>query len=272
MYNSLAKIYLFAIALLPATGGYAHAGEQVAPLNIKAAYEFNFAAFRLGKMGIEVAQTPQNYSIAADIVSTGLANIIVRHSSHTTAEGSGKNYRYSRIEYETHYQTKKKKKYAHLIYKDGKLAEENVLPPDNRATRPAVASELKNKSYDYLTLILKLREALYSPASKEFSFDVYDGRRLTRITASVIGKTTITYNNAEQPVIRVDLRRKLIAGFTKSELDDHDPDEGGVQAYFTDDDRRIPIRLEAQLMLGTLSATLVKECSKETSCLLGIKE
>jgi hypothetical protein len=277
--NSITKISLLLVGLLFATGGDSYAekepGPYPAPLNIKGIYELRFSTFALGKMGIEIDQTSKNYGIVADIVSTGLMNILIKHSSHTTVDGSGSNFHYSRIAYESHYQTKKKKKYAQLTYKDGALSEEKVLPPDNRATRPAVISDLKNQSCDYLTLILKLRQMLYSTLAHqktESSFLVYDGRRLTQVDAKVVEKTTIVYNVNRLPVIHVDLRRTLLAGFTKTELAEHDPNEGSLQVYFTDDERLLPIRLEAQLLIGTLSATLMKECRTGESCLLGIKE
>lgn len=74
------------------------------------------------------------------------------------------------------------------------------------------------------------------------------------------------------PVITVDVRRKPLAGFTAKELADYDPHEPTLHMYFTDDARQIPIRVEATVFFGTLSATLAKECRTGESCLLGNKD
>jgi hypothetical protein len=250
-----------------------YADAAALPLQLKGLYELSYAGMRVGNMGIEIDQTPEHYAITSDIATSGLAKMFVKHNSHTTVGGSGHDFIYPHIEYETHYQTRNKKKYVKMIYKDGAV-EETLIPPDNRKTRPAVAPELKKDSSDPLSLILRIRQGLFEArASKKDAFIIkaYDGRRLTQVAFTIAGTRTITYKNKPLSVIAVDSRRTLLGGFTASELADYSPKEPTLHSYFTDDERLLPIRLETSLWIGTLSATLAKECRTGESCLLGLK-
>ena len=242
---------------------------------LKGIYDFTLSNIIIGRMGLEIDQTPDHYSVTGDIATTGLLKLFVQHSSHTTADGEGKDHVYPNIKYESHYQTRKKKKYVAMRYEGGNVVEENLIPPDNRATRPAVATELKKDSADPLSLIIKIRENLIQALKQNvhsFTLNGYDGRRLTKIDFTVIGKKTLTYKGQPTPVILVDVKRTLVAGFTQSELDDIHAPEPPLHIYFKDDGTLKPLRLEATTWMGTLAATLTKECLPTESCLLGIKE
>lgn len=247
-----------------------------APLHFKGIYEFKMAAIKLGKMGIEVEETSDHYAMIADIISTGLVNTLVKHSSHTTVDASGgKNFIYPNKEYESNYQTRKKKKYVKMVHKDGKLVEEKLVPPDNRAIRPAVADALKKDTVDPLSFLLVMREKLYTAMQEKkdrFTLKLYDGRRLTQVDFVIGGKQNILYNGKKVPVVVVDVTRKLLNGFTASELANHDPNEPVLHLYITNDARLIPLRAEFSFWMGSISAVLAKECRTGESCLLGIKE
>jgi len=307
LYNSPRKIMLSLACLPLLASGAAYGEDRLPPLNLKGVYECSFSDVVIGEMGVEITQTPDHYSETSDIVSTGILKMFVNHSSHTTVEGSGSNFTYPAIDYDTHYQTKKKKKTAMLKYRGGVLTEENVTPPDNRATRPEVPMNLKQSASDPLSLIIRMRQGLFealhsapSPLEGEgrggggssdnalnkrpphpnpppqgvrgFSLNIYDGRRLTEVDFTVIGPKTINYQGADTPVTMVDVRRKFLAGFTQSELSDWNPNEPPLHVYFSNDARLMPLRLELTLWMGTLAATLVKECGAGESCLLGITE
>ncbi len=252
---------------------HAWAEEALAPVNFKGIYECRFGGIPLGTMGIEAMQTPEHYAITADIASSGLVNLFVKHRSHTTAEGSGGHFSYPQITYETHYQTKKKKHYIKLMYKDG-LLEEEQIPPETHAKRPEVPSRMKKDAIDPLSFLLGMRQGVWEAQKNRknaFSINVYDGNRLTQADFSIEGRTAIHYNGVKTPVIKAGLRRKLLAGFTDSELADFDPREPTLTVYFSDDERLIPIKVETTFLLTPLTATLVKECRTGESCLLGLQ-
>jgi len=295
---------LFIILLLPYP---ARAAEGLAPVNFKGIYEFSFAGLPFGRMGVEIGQSQGHYAITTDVTLTGLIRLFVQHTSHTTVEAEGGN-----IHYEAHYQTRKKKHYIRLDYKGGLLKDEEQIPPETHAKRPEVPMEMKKNAADPLSAILKMRQGLWgemknlaaqnekcSPtlpppqageviattppacggrkrgepnADSAFSINIYDGNRLTGASFTILGKTTVRYGDKSLPVIKVAVRRKLLAGFTDSELADYDAKEPPLTLYFSDDDRLLPIKAETTFLLSPLRATLAKECRTEESCLLGLRE
>lgn len=202
--------------------------------------------------------------------------MFVKHSSHTTVDGFGnEDFVTTQATYESHYQTRGKKKYVKMITKNGVTGGEILVPADNPATRPPVAAQQKKNVFDPLTLTLRMREAVWRSLKtdvRQFSLPLYDGRRLTQVHFVVGDTKKILYKGAKTPVIEVTLSRTLVAGFTKKELDSFDPNEPKARFYFTDDKRFVPIRAEFTSFFGTASATLMKECAKEESCLFGITE
>jgi hypothetical protein len=269
------RFTLFKALILFMLPAYAAWGaEALTPINFKGQYDFAFSGLRFGKMGIEADQTADRYAVTSDIMSTGLIGAFVRHTSHTTVTGSGANFTYPAMEYESNYQTKKKKKYVKML-RSNWLIEETLVPPDSRATRPAVEAELKKTAFDPLTMLLAMRKGVWDAmhgGAKNFTLNAYDGRRLTEANFTVRDKGTMDYKGEPVAVILVDVRRKQLAGFTEKEIADYNPKEPTLHMYVTDDERLIPLRLEATVWMGTLSATLTNQCGTAGSCLLGNKE
>ncbi len=244
-------------------------------LDFRGYYKCEFSGINFAKVGIHVEQDSHAYSAIADITLSGIAKLFTRHSSHTIVDGSGRGYAYSAWEYESNYKTKNKKRYVKLNYKNGLFAKETLIPPENPAKRKPVPIEDKHGSYDPLSGLLKARSLLIDTLAKgeqTFSLNIYDGRRLTKVDFTVLSTRTIRMENGKAPVIAVQAKRTLLAGFTASELADHDPKESPLTIYFSNDEKLFPIRLEAHLMFGTITADLHKTCAAQESCLLGIKE
>jgi len=245
-------------------------GGGAPPLNFKGVYQFQFGGLPFGSLGIEIAQSPDQYAIAADVASEGLVKLFAPHTSHTTVEAKGDD-----ILYDTHYRTRKKKKAVKLVYKDEKIVEEVVLPVEPAGKRPPVPAELKNEAYDPLSLSLAIRHALFNAlktGKNDFSLMLFDGRRLTEVNASIAGKKTILMGEDKVSTIKLALRRKLIAGFTESEKADIDPNEPTLWMYYSDDERLVPLKIEMGFLFGKIVGTLVKECGASELCLLGIRE
>lgn len=261
--------------------GSAQSADMLDPANFKESltfkgiYEFSLAGVRFGRLGIEFEQKDKDYNMTADIGSTGVINLFAKHTSHTTVDGTGESYNYPNRNYETHYQTKKKKRYVKMVYADGKETVEKIEPPENRDKRPAVEAKLKDAAVDPLTFVIAMRHSLYiarKEGKKKFTLTVYDGRRLTEANFTIAGTDVIEYNGRKLPVIDVAATRKQLAGFTPSEISDHSANEPVLHIYFSNDARQMPVELHADYWLGNISAKLVKECRTGESCLLGNKE
>lgn len=252
----------------------ARAADPSISLDFKGVYEFGMPGLPIGKMGIEAQQNAKSYSVTSDIILSSLVKLFVQHTSHTSVDATGQDFKYSDEVYETHYQTKKKKKYVKLVYKAGKMVEQTLEPPDPK--RPKVPAELSNQAADPLSFILRMREQIAAAQAQKkdhFNINVFDGRRLYETNLTIDKDThNIVYKNQKTPVILVSVQRKLLSGFTPSELADADPHEPPLYIYFSKDARLIPLRLEVNTWFGLLYAQLAKECHTGESCLFGLKE
>lgn len=256
---------LICFCLLPI---WAHASSP-APVTFKGIYVVDFAGVPFGKVGLEFEQNTHTYAITADVISTGLVNLFTKHSSHTTVESAG-----GKLVYETHYQTKKKKRHVKWERNNNKTIEEIVEPPDNRAVRPAVPEEQKRESHDPLSMVVQIRDKIPDVLEglKNFSVNVYDGRRLTKVDIAAEGTRVLKISGKKIPVVALSARRSPITGFTPSEMEDFSRKEPPLYIYMSNDARAMPIRLEWNFWMGKITATLTKECRTGESCLLGIKE
>jgi hypothetical protein len=255
---------------LPLCAAPAYA-DMPAAVNFKGIYEFSAASIIFGEFGIEAEQTPQHYNVITDVISTGLLKLFLNHTSHTVASGAGKDFAYPQHEYASHYQTKKKLKSAYMLYENSALVKHEIQPPEDPSKRTPVSAELKNSAADPLTLLLRMREQVFRK-KENFSINVFDGRRMTQANFVLRGKQNLLIGDQTIAVIAVDVSRKPLAGFTQSEMADLSANEPVLHMYFSDDAKLIPVRLEVTTWLGTLSATLVKECRTGESCLFGIKD
>lgn len=272
--GNMTRVILFAwlAAMGLCASNAAYASDKLEPLNFKGVYQFQYAGMPFGKVGIEIAQSPSTYNITVDVLTSGIVKMITAHSSHTVASGKG-GKGYPMRSYASDYQTKKKLRSVKITTKNGIITEE-LSPPDNRATRPAVSVEAKKGAYDPLTLNIALRQAVWDAVQSgknDFTLKLYDGRRLTQINGHIDSRTTVNHQNNNIPAIVVAVRRQLLEGFTQKELDKHNPKEPTLYVYYTDDERFIPVRLEVAFLFDTLSATLAGECGEGESCLLGNK-
>lgn len=261
---------IFNILFLAIISSPALAQDAPSPLDFKGIYDFQFSGVPFARMGIEAEENTYGYFITSDITLGGIAKLFTSHSSHTTVEQTNGD----RI-YDTKYRTKKKRKAVRMVYKNGKMITHVVEPPENPAKRPPVPSALKNAAHDPLSLNLALRRALWKAlhgGPNDFSLTVFDGRRLTQIDASLTGKKKIPIGERETPVVKLAVRRKLLNGYTKSELEDYDPKEPTLWMYYSDDERLVPLKVEVGFLFGKITGTLAKECRTGESCLLGIKE
>jgi len=245
------------------------AADAQKPFDFKGIYSLTLAGMEFGRMGLEANEDADDYKAACDITTTGIIRVFVKHSSHSTVHGNS-----SGIIYETNYRTRNKAKYVKIEQKDGTF-KETLVPPDNPAKRPPVPPEMKEGAYDPLTFVLAMRRELgriLRDGRLNYSQLFFDGRRLTRLDFHLEGRRTITYEHEKTPVITLSVKRSFLAGFTASELEDVDPSkpEPLLYIHYSDDERRIPLKLEVRMAFGTVAATLIKQCTNEESCLLGI--
>lgn len=251
----------------------AAAAKNLTPLSEKLYYEAGFAGILFGKIGIEIEQKPEKASITCDITSSGILALFLKHSSHTTLEANGSSFSYPNRTYASNYHTRKKFRSVKLIYKNSKIDTQEVQPPDDREKRPAVPDSDINSAYDLMTFLLQMRKEI-DDARKNgrtyFSINAYDGRRLTQADFNIGAEKTLEIAGKDIKTLMVTARRKPLAGYTKGEIEDIEPNEPSMTVYFSNDDNLTPLRMEVPFMMQKISATLIKQCGPEESCLMGI--
>lgn len=152
---------------------------------------------------------------------------------------------------------------------DGKIAQETVTPPDNRAKRPAVTDERKHSSADPLTAAIiarqKIRESL-EKGQKHFSFPMYDGRRLSTLDFTIHGRMPRRIDGVDYNVVKVSFKRIPVQGYTGNELKRMKKEEPEFTVYLSDDEQLLPIKADAAAPLGTAVLILEKECASMAAC------
>lgn len=259
------RLYNILLILLLLQAYPSAAADALIGLNFKGSYALSFSGIPFGQMNVAIEQEPSYFRMQTDISSTGMADIFARHSSHTTASGKGKNFRYTQRSYQTRSQTRKKKRDIAMEYRGGRYVMEKVTPPDNRATRKEVPGKLKNDAYDPLSIIIEIRRRIIElrrggdhVSGVDFPIKLYDGRRLTQAHVEVHDTRRISIGSETVPALHVTVRREPVAGFTDKELKQYRADEPALNIYFSDDERFLPLKLSIPFTFGSVSATLVE--------------
>jgi len=261
------------VTWLCAAALWAHPGmaAELKPLQFGGLYELSFSGLRFGKLGVELKDGGKTFEGGNDVTFTGIVRVFVQHESHTTVKGTRPSA--GNAEYESRYRTKGKPRRVYMVYRGGELKEHEVEPPENPAKRPPPTAEMLKGTFDPLTFLFRMREELHAAmnaGTKEFSMEVFDGRRLYEAQFTVKEKEIIRVRDRKLASIEVGLRRKPLAGFTGKELGEIDPDEPEVRVWFSDDASLIPLVLEVTPWYGTLRAELRHRCAAGESCLLGL--
>lgn len=248
-------LFCLLLGINPATA------QTLTPLKEKLYYEADFSGLNFGTINIEIEQEADKASIVCDIASAGILDIFAKHASHTSLIASGSGFNYPERVYESDYKTRNKKRHVKLAYKDGKITEQVINPPESEGKRPAVPDADKNAAYDLMSFLLQIRKELADSrinGKKSFTINIFDGRRLTQTDFQIIGRKTIKIAGKKYVTLEVSSRRKQLAGFTKDEIADNDPDEPNMTTYFSDDNKLIPLRMERPFLFKKIKADLVK--------------
>ncbi|PIR38087.1 MAG: hypothetical protein COV35_07555 [Alphaproteobacteria bacterium CG11_big_fil_rev_8_21_14_0_20_39_49] len=153
--------------------------------------------------------------------------------------------------------------------KDGTVAKEEVTPPDNRAKRPAVSEKLKHDTFDPLTAFMAARKKVKESLEKgnnSFSIKMYDGRRLSDLDFKIEGRFDRKISGTKHKLVKVTFKRKPIEGYTQNELKRMQKEEPVFTLYLSDDEKLLPIKMDADAPLGTAVLLFEKDCPSLDKC------
>jgi hypothetical protein len=100
---------------------------------------------------------------------------------------------------------------------------------------------------DFVALVFRLRTFPLEPGERH-EFDVLAGRRLSRVVAEVVGRETVTTGAGRFEAVKV----RVPTGFTGRFSEKHPS-----FVWFTDDARRVVVRITTDFAIGRATAALV---------------
>ncbi len=236
-------------------------------LNNKAAwYKVYWTGVHIADLVVEV----KDGSMDTVIESYGIVKKISKYASRTSSKFSFENGKYIPKSFYTQFQQRNGGKKINIVYNSSGIIEaESVTPPDKRGKRPAVKNEMKVDTVDPLTAVMvahaKIKESLKQNI-KNFSFNMYDGRRLAQLDFTIGGRMHRNINGKSYNVVMVTFVRKPIAGFTNKELSRMKEEEPVFTIYLNDDKYLMPIKADAEAPLGKAILIMEKECKSIETC------
>lgn len=256
-------IFYIITLLLLATQAFA---ENAHPANATRLYEVHWGGLHIADLAGEISKN----HFAVDIKSYGMVKKISKYKSHSELDFSFENGKYVPKKFFTTSRQRHGKRDIKISYNDNAaIKKEQVTPPDKRFKRPAVADNMKKFVVDPLTAALisriKIKQALESGKSN-FSFNIYDARRLSRLEFQVEGKTTIKLHGKKTPAIKMSFRRAPIAGHTQNELKRQKGEEPDFTVFLSDDEAMLPIKAYATAPLGKAIITMKRDCESISEC------
>lgn len=227
--------------------------------------------------GIHIADLAAEFSdqhVATIIKTYGLVKKVSKFSSQTIGYYRPQNKDYLPASFSTEFFQRRGKRTIDLDFSPkGEITSENVVPPDPEWKRPKVDASLKKGTYDPMTSFVvarhRIRQAL-AIGNKTFKFPMYDGRRLAELQFTVFGRETRTIDKIKYPVVKVQLRRVPLAGYTDNERKRIKAgEEPLVTGYFSDDELFVPILVIADAPLGSAVIRFDRSCKTLADCGLG---
>lgn len=258
---------LLATSLLLSLSASSHAalsaGQQ---MDMTRWYKIYWSGFHVADLKARLTDD----SLKTIIESYGVVKQISKYSSKTTSEFKFTEGNYIPESFYTEFRQRKNSRTIDIKYTpQGAILEEAVTPPDNRAKRPAVDAALKQDAVDPLTAVViarqRIKESLVN-GDKNFSFKMYDGRRLSMLAFSVKGREVQEIGAKEHNVVTVTFQRLPIAGYTNNEMTRLKGEEPLFTLHLSDDDLLLPIKAYAKAALGSAVLILEKECPSLEAC------
>lgn len=142
----------------------------------------------------------------------------------------------------------KSKDCLHYLYKEGQTGGKTTLYRKNRPPRDTLIW-VNGQAFDMLSVFYFLRKENLNAFKmyQSISVPVFTGRKVITMNVKYMGRTLITLRNKKQyPAYRLNL-----SFLNDDNLKDEDPP---IEVWLSDDARKIPLKVEGKLPLGSLQA------------------
>lgn len=224
-------------------------------------YRLSWGGITLGRIRFSATETETSYHVVVDTKSKGIASIFSPFETVAQTRGIKRGGQYIPGRYDTNSvkSDEGENRTGHIRYDaNGHITERITSDPDDPAWRPVVPLEKADKATDPVTGFVQLRHAILKAAQqgiKQVSVRTYDNKRLAEIKATLLPPPAV---EASEHLIRTHITRTPLDGYTPKEWKKFRQGDPALTVTFATA-TMMPTRVELQLMLGTITATLTKE-------------
>jgi hypothetical protein len=252
-------LYLAAAVLAVTIGARTTHADEIAAL-----YRASWAGLAAGEIRLSLHDEAAAYRDEIAIRSEGLARLMThfRGTGVSTGRLVGGNLP-APSGYEARYDLRKgrdRRLSMHFIARAGAIVAERG--PDDTSKKPPLAEALRSNVLDPLSALTAIRDTLRRGNRGTFAVPVYDGARRFDVIAKVLPK------QGAEPVLRLELTLKPIAGFKGETSDDGDPDNAPrpVALTLSDDQRLMPLTMSVSLYYLPLVVEFSRWCAATAPC------
>jgi hypothetical protein len=199
---------VFAVAVLATLPALAHSEQRLH-------YVAYTAGFRVLDLQVAVDFGAGGYAVSADMRTLGLYNAFVGGDMRSDVRGTWTNGGAAPEHYDSEGRWNGERRQTEMIYAEGN-PEIRVLTPPITHEREPVPPTLQDGTIDSLSAMVSLMHAVAQSGRCEGTVRMFDGRRLSLVTAHTAGMQTLqpTERSVFQgPALRCEFEGRLIAGF-----------------------------------------------------------
>jgi hypothetical protein len=224
-------------------------GNFAAPPSMRLAYRFGWSGIQAATADIHFFSPTQNtFEVDASGATSGLARTLFRLDIYHRATENKTTLKPIHFFQEEKYRQEIVK--TNVDFQPGYVTGLREKIPSDRPSKPNVFKF--SPIFDLTTALLWVRSQPLETGDTE-SIVVWASNSPYLATIKVLGRETVKIDGQKQNAIKLDLRLKGID--KKMRLKDHKLFKGG-RGWLSDDDKRIPLRIEADIFIGYVFAEL----------------
>ncbi len=224
-------------------------GDFTAPPSMRLAYRFGWSGIQAATADIHFFSPTRNtFEVEASGATSGFPRTLFRLDIYHQATGNKVTLRPIHFFQEEKYRLETVK--TNVNFEPDQVTGLREKFPSDHPSKPNVFKF--SPVFDMTTALLWVRSQPLADGDTE-SIVVWASNAPYLATVKVIGRDTIKIDGQKQNAIKLDLALKKID--KKMQLKDHKLFRGG-RGWLSDDDKRIPLRIEADIFIGYVFAEL----------------
>lgn len=232
------------------------------PINLRGTYHVYFGGIPVAKLWMAFEQDDKTYRYTCAIKSKGIARLFKRIRALTTSHGVKTDHGWQTLALTIHSEYPDGNKETKLAYdEEGNLKERVLSDDDDPNYRPRIDKERLRSVPTYGNAFQVLRDAIYNSlksGEKQFKTEIYDAKRLMRVTAVIEGEQNYQVKGRYVTVYRLRFSRELLEGFTEKEKKRYAEGEPPLMLYVAKENL-LPIALEIGFTFGSIKAYWVSD-------------